>query len=46
MLYIGDDNNKPYIIHASGSEMQVVKTELTVNSSYLKKINRVVLVGK
>ena len=46
MLYIGEDNNKPYIIHASGSDMQVVKTELTVNSSYLKKINRVVLVGK
>ena len=46
MLYIGDDNNKPYIIHALGSDMQVVKTELTVNSSYLKKINRLVLVGK
>ena len=46
MLYIGMENNKHYIIHASGSEMKVVKTELNKNTSYLKNINRLVLVGK
>ena len=45
MLYVGIVNNEPLIIHASGSTMQVSKTVLT-NSSYLKNINKLVLVGK
>ncbi len=41
MLYIGVENNKHYIIHASGSDGKVVKSILD-NSSYLKKINKLV----
>ena len=41
MLYIGNENNKHYIIHASGSDGKVVKSILD-NSTYLKKINKLV----
>ncbi len=41
MLYIGMENNKHYIIHASGSDGKVVKSILD-NSNYLKKINKLV----
>ncbi len=41
MLYIGMENNKHYIIHASGSDGKVVKSILN-NSTYLKKINKLV----
>ncbi len=39
MLYLGMKNNRHYMIHASGTEMKVVVTELTTSSSYLKKID-------
>ena len=41
MLYVGMENNKHYIIHASGSDGKVVKSILD-NSNYLKKINKLV----
>ena len=41
MLYIGVNNNKHYIIHASGNDGKVVKSILD-NSTYLKKINKLV----
>ncbi len=41
MLYIGVENNKHYIIHASGSDGKVVKSILD-NSTYLKKINKLI----
>lgn len=45
MLYLGKENGKHAIIHASGSDMYVVKNELTPNSSYLLKIDRVVTIS-
>ncbi len=45
MLYIGVENNKHYIIHASGSDGKVVKSILD-NSTYLKKINKLVEIKK
>lgn len=44
MLYIGVENGKHYIIHASGSEMKVTKTQLE-NSTYLKNIDRIVKIA-
>ena len=44
MLYIGKKNNKHYIIHASGEGS--VKESILEDSSYLKNINKLVLVGK
>ncbi len=44
MLYLGTDNDKHLIIHASGSEMKVVITELSLNSNYLKNINKLVTI--
>ena len=41
MLYIGMENSKYYIIHASGSDGKVVKSILD-NSTYLRKINKLV----
>ncbi len=43
MLYVGMENNKHYIIHASGSDGKVTKTILN-NSTYLNKIDRVVVI--
>ncbi len=43
MLYIGKENNEHYIIHANGSTMNVAITKLD-NSSYLNKINKLVLI--
>ncbi len=43
MLYLGKENNKHYIIHANGSTMNVAITILD-NSSYLNKINKLVLI--
>ena len=44
MLYLGMKDIKHYMIHASGSEMKVVVTELTEDSSYIKSIDKLVLV--
>lgn len=44
MLYIGMENGKHYIVHASGSEMKVIKTQLE-NSTYLKNIDRIVKIA-
>lgn len=43
MLYIGTNDNIHYIIHANGKDMKVAITKLD-NSTYLKEINRIVLI--
>ncbi len=45
MLYLGKKDNKYYIIHASSKEMKVVLSELTESSSYIKSINKIILVS-
>lgn len=45
MLYLGKENGKHVIIHASGSDMQVVKNELVKSSPHLSKIDRVVTIS-
>ena len=45
MLYLGQKDNKHYIIHASGTEMKVVVTELKEDSNYIKLIDRIVLIN-
>ncbi len=42
MLYIGLENGKPIVIHASGDALKVTKTELSKNSNYLTKIDRAI----
>lgn len=44
MIYLGILDEKHYIIHASGSDLKVVTTELNTSSSYLKKINKIDLI--
>ena len=44
MLYLGIKNFKYYIIHASSKKMQVILTELTDNSIYLNRMDRIVLI--
>ena len=44
MLYIGSENGKHYIIHASGSEMKVTTTVLD-DSSYINSIDKIIKVG-
>ena len=44
MLYIGRIENNYYIIHASGGEMKVIVTNLSVESSYLSDIDRIVTI--
>ena len=42
MIYLGDINNKHYIIHASGELKNMkVLVSLLNDSSYLQKINRI-----
>ncbi len=45
MLYLGMKDHKHYMIHASGSELKVVVTELTEDTSYIKAIDKLVLVN-
>lgn len=44
MLYIGKCNGKHYIIHANEMTMSVAITELSKDSEYLKKADKLVLV--
>ncbi len=44
MIYLGKVDNNNYIIHASGSDLKVVVTELNTSSSYLNKINKIVYI--
>lgn len=44
MLYLGEIENKNYMIHASGTEMKVTMTELTKNSKYIDSINKIVII--
>ncbi len=43
MIYLGEKEGTFYVIHASGSTLQVSVTELN-NSSYLNNINKLVLI--
>lgn len=44
MIYLGKNDGNHYVIHASGKDMKVVVTKLD-NSSYLKEINKVILIN-
>ncbi len=44
MIYLGRRDGHDYIIHASGSKMKVTYEELTETSSYLKNIDRQILI--
>lgn len=44
MLYLGKIENKHYIIHASGKDLKVIKTNLTESPTYLSKIDRIIII--
>lgn len=46
MLYLGKIKEKHFIIHASGNDMKVIVSELNNQTSYLKKIDRIVTIEK